>query len=223
MERKAKVSFEFTVLNPTQKGMFGDNVIAEMTANSTVFPTPDVSLVELTAINDALKLKTQQALSGDKVKIQEREVAEREWDDTFRKEAYYVQRVANGSKLIIVQSGFNATDTEVAPVAEPGQAQIDAWANRGRGSGIHVEMAPLNDCRGYVFLIGTQPINNYASVKGDLLKISDSSAVGDIKLTTKRKVDFDDLESGKLYYISALGFNATGAGELANTVEVIAP
>lgn len=223
MTRTAKVSFEFSELTPNQKGLFGDNVIAEMTANSTVFPTPDVSLVTLTAVNDALKLKTQQALSGDKVKIQEREVAEREWEDTFRKQAYYVQRVADGSKLVIAQSGFNATDTEVAPVVEPGQAQVEAWANRGRGSGIHVEMAPLSNCRGYVFIIGTQPINNYASIKGDVLKIMNNSSVSDIKLTTKRKVDFDDLMSGTLYYISALGFNATGAGELANTVEVIAP
>jgi hypothetical protein len=41
--------------------------------------------------------------------------------------------------------------------------------------------------------------------------------------TTKRKVDFDELNSQQLYYITAFGFNASGVGEMANQVEVVAP
>ena len=222
-ERPAKVSFGFIDYSPTQKGMFGDNVIAEMTEHSSVFPTPDVSMITLTANNDQLKLKTQQAMSGDKVKIQEREEAEKEWDKNFRKQGEYVQRIASGNKLIIAQSGYHSTDTEVHPVQAPLQAQLEAWGNKGRGSGIHAEIKPLSDCRGFVFIIASKPVNALAVVKGDLLRLKSEGIEMDLKLTTKRKVDFQELNSGQPYYISALGFNATGVGELANVVEVIAP
>lgn len=223
MERPAKVSFSFLEDTPTQKGMFGDNIIAEMTEHSTVFLPPDVPIATITANNDLLKQKTQQAMSGDKVKIQERDEAEKEWDKNFRKEGEYVQRIASGNKLIIAQSGYKSTDTEVHPVQQPAQAQLDAWANKGRGSGIHAEIKPLADCRGFVFIISSQPVNAMAVVKGDLLKLRSDGLQLDLKLTTKRKVDFEELKSGQTYYISALGFNATGVGELANVVEVIAP
>lgn len=223
MERKPKVSFDFIEYNPTDKGMFGDNVIAEMTEHSGVFTTPDEPLNELTDSNNLLKQKTQQALSGDKERIQEREEAEKAWDDKFRKEGEYVQRIAGNSKLIITQSGYHSTDTEVHPVAAPAQAQLDAWGNKGKGSGIHAEIKPLTDCRGFVFMLSSQPVNTFAVVKGDTVKFSAISSLVDAKLTTKRKVEFDGLTSGQSYFITALGFNATGVGEFANVVEVVAP
>lgn len=221
--REAKVSFEFTEKTPTQKGMFGDNVIAKMTENAADFPTPDVPLATLTTVNDALKLKTQQAMSGDKVKIEERNAAEVTWDDNFRKEGEYVQRIANGDKVLIAKSGYEHTDTDIHPAEIPGQAQIEAWANRGRNSGIHVEMEPLNGCRGLIFFVTSQPLTGKVTIKGDQLKLMAAEQIVDVKLTTKRKVDFTDLVSGQLYYVSALGFNASGVGDMANPVEVIAP
>jgi hypothetical protein len=223
MERKAKVSFEFRLLNPTQKILFGDNVVAEMTANAAVFPLPDVSLAALSAANEALKLKTQQALSGDKVAIQERDEAEQTWQELFKQEAYYVQRVALGSKLTIAQSGFGATRTEVVAVPAPGQARIAAWANRGRGSGIHVEVERIAACRVYVFVLSTEPLQPFARIQEDTLKLLTNTATIELKMTTKRKIDFKPLTSGQLYYVSAYGFNASGMGALANVIDVVAP
>jgi hypothetical protein len=223
MERTARVSFDFIEMTPTKKGMFGDNVIAEMSANAIDFPTPDVPLLTLTAKNDELKLKTQQALSGDKVKIAERNETEDEWESLFRKEAEYVQRIANGNKVLIAKSGFHTTDTEVGPVAVPAQASIDGWANKGRGSGIHVEMEPLSGCKGFVFVISPRNLTGELVIKGDKVKMKEGAGEVDVVFTTKRKVDFTDLNSGQLYFITAFGFNATGVGELANTIEVIAP
>lgn len=225
-ERPAKVSFGFIDETPTQKGVFGDNVFAEMSDHPLVFPTPDVPLNTLKDVNDALKLKTQQALSGDKEKIQERDEAEKTWNTTFRKEGEYVQRVASGNKLIIVQSGYKSTDTESHPVAVPAQAQLDAWGNKGKGSGIHAEIKPLTDVRGIVFLLAVVDITSFASVKADILKLvlqAPTDIELQIELGTKRKMDFKDLTSGKTYFISAFGFNASGVGELANVIEVIAP
>lgn len=223
MEREAKVSFEFVRLSPTQKGMFGDNVIAELTQNVSDFPTPDVPLPTLTGVNNDLKLKTQQAMSGDKVKIAERNAAEEVWDSTFRKEAEYVQRISDGNKVLIAKSGFPSTDTEVGPLPVPAQATIDGWANKGRGSGIHVEMEPLSNCKGFVFIISNTNLTGNLVIKGDKVKLKEGAGEMDVIFTTKRKVDFTELVSGQLYYLTAFGFNATGVGELANVIEVIAP
>lgn len=223
MERTAKVSFDFIEFNPNQKGLFGDNVIAEMTEHNPPFVTPDIPIADLTTANDLLKLKTQQALSGDKVKIQERDAAEVAWDTKFRKEAEYVQRIAAGNKLTIAQSGYHSTQTEVHPQQVPAQAVADAWANKGRGSGIHAEMNPLADCRGFVFMLSKQAVSSFTVIKGNGIKVQDASLITEIKLTTKRKLEFDDVNSGETYFISACGFNAAGVGEWANSIEVIAP
>lgn len=225
-ERPAKVSFDFIDFNPTDKGAFGNIVIADMTEFITVFPTPDILIADLASVNAKLILKTQQAAGGDKEKIQERDAAEKVWDTKFRKEGEYVQRIASGDKLIIAQSGYHSTQTEVHPVHVPAQAQLDAWGNKGKGSGIHAEIKPLADVRGIVFILANQPATNFASVKKDVLKLNMASAKEmelQIKLGTKRKVEFDDVVSAQTYHISAFGFNATGVGELANVVEVVAP
>ncbi len=224
MERPAKVSYDFITLTPTQKGVFGDNVIAEMTEHVAQFPMPDVPLMTLTTLNNDLKLKLQQALSGDKEKIQERDASEQAWIEQFRKEAEYVQRIASGSKLIITQSGYHSTTTEVHPVEKPAQADLDAWGNKAKGS-IHAEISPLAKVRGIVYVASLQPINsNSMSVKNGQLKM-DASITGDMEvlLTTKRKVDFEGLVSGQTYYIVALGFNAAGPGDLSTVLSVVAP
>lgn len=224
MERTAKVSLEFIMQTPTQKGVFGDNVISEMTGHPTVFPTPDVPLTELTTVNDDLKLKTQQALSGDKERILERDEAEKKWDDLFRKEALYVDRIADGNKLVIAQSGYHSTSTEVHPAEKPGQADLDAWGNKGKGS-IHAEIKPLAKVRGIVFIASPSPIDSSSlSLKNGQLRIGKGVA-GDMEvlLTTKRKVDFQGLVSGTTYYIAALGFNASGVGDISTVIDVVAP
>jgi hypothetical protein len=224
MERPAKVSLEFLGMTPTQKGVFGDHVIAEMTGHPTVFPTPDVPIQSLITANDDLKLKTQQALSGDKERILERDETEKKWDDLFRKQALYVDRIADGNKLVIAQGGYNSTSTETHPVERPAQAELDAWGNKGKGS-IHAEIKPLAKVRGIAFVASPSPIDSTSlSLKNGQLRIGKEVA-GDMEviLTTKRKVDFQGLVSGTTYYIAALGFNATGVGDISTVIDVVAP
>ncbi|MCF8463537.1 MAG: hypothetical protein K9G41_01745 [Flavobacteriales bacterium] len=224
MDRPAKVSLDFVILSPIQKGLFGDNVISEMTEHTSVFVTPDVPLANLSTANDDLKLKTQQALSGDKEKIQERDVAEQKWIDTFRKEAEYVQRIAAGSKLVITQSGYHSTSTETHAATKPDQADLDAWGNKGKGS-IHAELKTLKGAKGLVYVASPQPIDSTSlSLKNGQLRIAKEVASDmELILTTKRKVDFQGLVSGQTYYIAALGFNTAGVGDISTVIDVVAP
>jgi hypothetical protein len=223
-EKPAKVSFGFITLTPTQKGVFGDNVIAELNEHLLVFPSPDIPIIDLNTANNDLKLKTQQALSGDKEKILLRDASERTWNNLFRKEGQYVERIASGDKLIIAQSGFHSTDTEVQPQPKPNQAVVDAWGNKAKGS-IHAEIEPLANVKGIMFIASTIPTNvQTMSIKNKQLRISgDANIQLEAILGTKRKVDFQGLNSGTTYYITAIGFNAAGPGDMSNTIDVVAP
>jgi len=225
-ERTAKVSFEFIELTPTDKGIFGDNVIAEMSDpdHAGVFPNPDIPIADLQTVNGDLKLKTQQALSGDNEKILARDAAEVVWDTKFRKEAQYVERIASGDKLIIAQSGYKSTDTEVSPKDKPSTPALDAWGNKAKGS-IHAEVEPVTNMKGIVFIASTEPLNsNSISIKNKQLKMSGTtSAELEAILGTKRKVDFQGLVSGTKYYIAAIAFNAAGPSDISNVIDVIAP
>lgn len=223
-EKTARVSFGFIELTPTQKGLFGDNVIAELTDHTAEFPSPDIPIATLIAVNDDLKLKTQLAMSGDKERIQQRDVAEKEWNTQFRKQGQYVERIASGSKLLIIQGGYLSIDTEVQPQPRPDQAVLSAWGNKAKGS-IHAEIEPLAKVRGIVFTASTMPVTGQSmSIHNKQLRIvGDTGVQIEAILGTKRKVDFTGLVSGTRYYITALGFNASGPGDISLTVDVIAP
>lgn len=225
-ERIAKVSFDFVQLTPTQKGIFGDNVIAEMSdpAHLIVFPMPDIPIPVLQSVNDTLKLKTQQALSGDTEKILERDAAEKVWNTNFRKEAQYVERIASGDKLIIAQSGYHSTDTEITPVGKLPQPELDAWANKAKGS-IHAEIDAIAKTKGIVFVASSEPITGTTlSIKNKQLKLATTSTTEvEAILGTKRKVDFEGLNSGTKYYIASIVFNTAGPSDISNIIDVIAP
>jgi hypothetical protein len=221
-ERIAKVSLDFIELTPTQKGMFGINVIQEMTGHPLVFPTPDIPLATLESVNETLIGKIQQAMSGDKEKIAERDAAEKVWDTNFRKQAEYVQRIASGDKVIIIQSGYHHTDTEAEPVAPPDAAVLSAWGNKTPGS-IHAEIEPIAKIKGILFIASPQPLAGDLKVINNQVKMSASVTDTEGRLTTKRKVDFEGLVSGTRYYIAVITFNATGTSPVSNIKEVIAP
>lgn len=224
MERPAKVSYEFVKLTPTEKILFGDNVLAMMAEHVAVFPTPDVPLLTIENANDQLRSKTQEALNGDREKILERDGSEQVWIDLFRQQAGYVQRVAGNSKLIITQSGYQSTSTEANAVVRPVQPNFDAWGNKAKGS-IRAEIKEPIHARGHVFVASGHPIsgNDLKMKNGQLSVAPELSSAMELIFTTKRKVDFEGLVSGQTYYMAALGFNAGGVSPISTIMDVVAP
>lgn len=224
MERPAKVSYEFVKLIPTEKILFGDNVLAMMAEHAGVFPIPDVPLSTLDIANEHLRSKTQEALNGDREKILERDGAEQVWIGLFRQQAGYVQRIAGNSKLIITQSGYQSTSTEANAVARPIQPNFDAWGNKAKGS-IRAEIKEPIHARGHVFVASGHPINakDLKMKNGQLTVPPELSSSIELIFTTKRKVDFEGLVSGQTYYVAALGFNAGGVSPISTIIDVVAP
>lgn len=113
--KKVTVVFDFLRLSIPAKIAKGRNVIAEMTGNP-IFPNPDISLNDLKDITDLLETRYLAAQNGGKENTALMHQTEDEWDDVMRKEAKYVERIANGSEIIIIGSGFS-------PSKQPSPAQ----------------------------------------------------------------------------------------------------
>src|SRR5665647_150019 len=126
--KKDKVVFDFIKLTATEKPEFGTNVEMKMTGNPK-FPTPDVSLADLKAKNDLLQSRSIATLNGGKEATALLHQAIEAWDDTLRKMAKYVDRIADGDGAVILSGGFN-----LAKPNSPGQ-RAEFTAVNGSKSG----------------------------------------------------------------------------------------
>lgn len=223
-ERPPRVSYTFIKTTPSDKIAFGDNVLAQMTEHVAVFPSPDIPLPVLQAANDDLRLNIQLASGGDHALILARNASEKQWNALFRKQGYYVERIAGASKLIITQGGYHSVVTEVQPHSRPDKPVLQAWGNRKKGS-IHAQIIPLAHTRGIVFIVSTVPLSELSvrMTSGQLDIVAKADAHVAFVMGTKRKVDFEGLRRGQTYYVAAFGFNAGGMGDMSYAVDVTAP
>jgi len=115
--KKVNVVFDFLRLSVPAKIAKGRNVIGEMTDNPN-FPNPDVALQDLKESTDLLEIRYLAAKNGGKENTALMHQAEEVWDDQMRKDAKYVERIANGDEAIIIGSGFS-TSKQPAPAQRP--------------------------------------------------------------------------------------------------------
>lgn len=104
--KKNHVVFNFIRFNYSQKVEKGRNVVANMKDNPK-FATPDVPVETLEAKTEELETCRIDALNGGReaAALLRQKVAE--WDDMMRKEANYVDRIADGDEVIILSAGFD--------------------------------------------------------------------------------------------------------------------
>jgi hypothetical protein len=106
--KKTKVLLDFIRFSIPLKIVKGRNVVAGMTGNAK-FPTPDVATAEITAATDTLENSYVTARNGRPEDTARMRQDERDWDKLMRKEAIYVDRIADGDEATILSSGFNIT------------------------------------------------------------------------------------------------------------------
>jgi len=123
--KKVSVVFDFLRLTIPAKIAKGRNVCTEMTQNPT-FPTPDIAMNSMKEVNDLLETRYLAAQNGGKEETALMHQAEVIWDDMMRKQARYVDRIADGDEAIIISSGFSTSKQPIPAQrpelsAEPGQ------------------------------------------------------------------------------------------------------
>ena len=106
--KKVKVLLDFIRFSIPIKIVKGRNIVVGLTGN-TKFPTPDVALTVITEATDTLENSYIAAQSGRPEDTAKMHQDEKAWDILMRKEAQYVDRIADGDEAAILSSGFNIT------------------------------------------------------------------------------------------------------------------
>ena len=106
--KRVVVLLSFIHLKLALKILFYKNVIIEMTGNP-LFPDPDVSLDDLTAVLTKVETHYNKSRSGNNEELILMHQSMEEADEMFRTTARYVDRIANGNEAVIESSGFKGS------------------------------------------------------------------------------------------------------------------
>jgi hypothetical protein len=177
--KKEKVVFDFIKLTATEKPEFGTNVIQKMTGNPR-FPNPDESLDSLRIKNELVQSRSVAALSGGKEATALLHQAIDDWDNAMRKEAKYVDRIADGDGAIILSAGFNLAKPNI-----PGQ-RAEFTAENGEHSGTAaLRHIAIDGAKSYIwqYCIGETPANENGWTIGTVTTKASAEITGLIPLT----------------------------------------
>lgn len=164
--KKVKVLFDFVRPSVPLKLIKGRNVVNGLTGN-TLFPTPDVALTLITDATDTLESSFAVAQNGrpeDTAKMHKDELA---WEKLMRKEALYVERIADGDEAAILSSGFSISK-QPTPALRP---EFSVQAGELPGT-VRLKRKAYPDARAYLwqYCIGAIPTNDsewlYAGASG---------------------------------------------------------
>jgi len=221
MGKQSRVLEGFVRLASPDKTAFGENVIQEMTDNAGTFATPKIPLATLQATNDDLAAKIGAAIGGGIIKIQERRAAEAIWDDQFRQQAAYVNEVANGDQLIIAQSGFKYSKTDVQPAPPLPKPIYNAEAGKSKGA-LSLEAQPLTKAKAFLFLGAATNTANVV-LNGNQIELQIGAEKIVMVLSTQRKSVMGGLQSASYFGTTCIAVNSAGVSPVANSVDVLVP
>src|ERR1051325_3450855 len=212
MKTIVHVSHDFMDMPVLSKINFGPLVIQSLTANGATFPHLPVSIADLTTANDKLKAAWNDLMKNSNL-IGAVHESEKDWKEKFLPTANYVDSLANGSEVIITQSGFHHTRTERKPSSRPERATgVDFFSVRQKG-GMHARMDAKKDYRAYVFTLATEDVT--VTQQGNQLIVKMGDSVFALMLSTRKKVKFEGLPSRIDVRVAAAGFNRAGLGSLS--------
>jgi hypothetical protein len=190
--RKEKVIFDFIKLSSTEKLEFGTNVEIKLTNNPN-FPTPDVSLEVLREKNSLLKNRSLAALDGGKEATAQLRHAISEWDETLRKMARYVDRIADGDGAVILSAGFN-----LAKQTSPGQRPEFSVELGEKSGSVSLRHQAIDGAKSYVWQLYT----------GD--NPADESGWTVAQVTTKASVELTGLTPLTKYWFRVAAVTTDG-------------
>ena len=165
------VSLGFARLPDSELSDFSVTVVTKMTNNPS-YPTPEVELGDITAANTAFATAIAAAAQGGTQLTAAKNAAREALVSLLRKQAAYVQSIAQDDLTMLLSSGFwnNATDRTRRPLPKPSILSIDNIAT----TQLLAKATALDNARAYEARVraGTQPWQSagvYTKARGILL------------------------------------------------------
>jgi hypothetical protein len=115
--KKSKVLYDFVMFAAAFLIEFARNVVTMMTGNAS-FPNPYVTLAQITAAANDLEAKFKAALNGDRQLKANMRIALNTLITLLKKQAAYVNLIADGSDAVILSAGYHASqqpDSKLLP------------------------------------------------------------------------------------------------------------
>lgn len=145
---KANIKLELKTLTPTKLGLLVGNVAAKLNGNAEL-PAPPVSSSELRDLSVRLILATTEAIEGSRLSKLQRDKIVVEVQEALRRVADYVRMVAQGSKTILADSGFDLAKQSGSPIPlEAPQAAIARMT--GKHGEVELRWKAVRNRRSYV-------------------------------------------------------------------------
>jgi len=218
---KAKVKLDFILLAVPLKIQYGRDRVDDMTGNAN-FPTPDVPLVDITAACLDLETKYNLAQGGGPADTAAQDAAELVWDDLMRKEAGYVDRIADGDVVIITSAGFSPTETILTPSLPPAKPENLKLTHGDQPGKILTSCDRIENAKGFVTIITSDP-NATVTLVGEDAHIRVTTGEVIIHSSTSRKSAHGMLSSATRYNVRKYAFNTAGRSSDSEVSSIVAP
>lgn len=218
---KAKCKLDFILLSVPEKIQFGRDRVVDMTGNA-LFPAPDVPLPVISGACDDLETKYNAAQGGGPAETAAQDAAEIVLDDLLRKEAAYVDRIADGNVVKITSAGFTPTETVHVPLAAPLKPENMKLKHGDQPGTILISCDKVEDAKGFVTIITTDQ-NAVIAVAGQDVNVSGLAGTLVLNASSSRKTTHGGLVSATRYYVRRYAFNAAGRSPDTDVISIVAP
>ena len=218
---KSKVLLDFINDSVPVKIQYTRDRVIDMTGNGN-FPNPDIDLVLWGDAATTLETKYNAAQGGGFNEQEQQDAAEEAMDDLSRKQAAYVDRIADGTKVIITSAGFTPTDIEPTPVPSPDKPENHKLTHGEQQGTFISNINALKRAKGFVTVVKDDP-NIDVVINGEQLTITIDGKTVVIHAGTNRKATITNLIRGTIYYVTKYGFNASGRGPDSDSEDIVAP
>lgn len=218
MIRQAKVLMTFIKKDIPFKLVLGDRVYTKMQA-AGIYPSPEISYADMLLIQKDLAKKVVGPHGGSVVQYLEQDEAEKKWDAMMRKQARYVNFVAEGNRVKLEASGFPVSASETTRWQIPhGERSAQISVNNKFG-GIDIQIPAVLYATAYNFLLVTDP--KTVSYSGGRIKIAPGNVEVVHICATKKKINVKHLTKGVNYYVFVYPAGRAGMGNFAPAVSFI--
>ncbi|MBK5284720.1 MAG: hypothetical protein JJE25_04905 [Bacteroidia bacterium] len=217
---KAKVKIEvYMKKSITGKIEYARDRFNDMTGN-TNFTTPSPPLLDIKNAATDLEVKFNKAQGGGPADTEAQDAAELILDDLMRKEAAYVDTIADGNTVIITSGGWTPTKTEKVSQQPPLKPAGTTLTQTPQSGTIISNSDKVTNSKGFVTIL-SQMENPPITIDGDQLIVGVTSTPVIIHVGVNKKAKHENLSPATKYYMRKYSFNTAGRGPDSDVISIM--